>query len=170
MTAAFDPPHVTELQVEYASNRPIPADWPCQIVRRAAALMKERADEATLSATGRWIIRGDGNSYPQSMADSASAVIVADAFEAPGVNRIAAHVTALDPTTARAVADAWAQQADDMSDHLAHLHAGAYLLPDAPGWCVADEDERVHEDWTATVKAALAYLREDAPKAVRSDG
>lgn len=58
------------------------------------------------------------------------------------------------------VAEAWEHQADDMGDHLAHLHAFG-----PPGnWAVEDERECVHWDWTATLRAALAYLREDAPK------
>ena len=59
-------------------------------------------------------------------------------------------------------ADAWLQQASDMVDGLAHLHAFG-----PPGnWVVEDEYEYVHFDWTVTLSAALAYLRETAPKAV----
>lgn len=163
----FDPTHVVGMRVEMASdNDAVPGDWPCEIVRRAAKLMRERAQNATLSASGRWIIRGDGNSYPQSIADSASAILVADAFEAPGVNRIATHVMMLDPVPVALIADAWEHQADDMADHLAHLHPSEA----APSYAVHDEREIAHPDWTATLRAALAYLREDAPKAVGSDG
>lgn len=159
----FDPAHIVEMRVEHASEwEDLPGDWPCEIVGRAAKLMQKRAQNATVSASGRWIIRGDGNSYPQSIADSASAILVADAFEAPGVNRIAAHVTMLDPVPALLIADAWLHQADDMADHLAHLHACAA----EPGYVVHDERESARYDWTATLRAAVAYLREDAPKTV----
>ncbi len=58
-----------------------------------------------------------------------------------------------------AIADAWEQQADDMADRLGHLHAFG-----PPGnWVVEDERESFRPDWTATLRAALKYLREDAP-------
>jgi hypothetical protein len=62
------------------------------------------------------------------------------------------------PGFAEAVADAWSEDADGMADYFAHFHAVPI------GWAVYDEDECGQAEWTATVKAALAYLREDAPK------
>lgn len=66
----------------------------------------------------------------------------------------------IDPAQAHAIADAWGHLADDMADHGAHFH----LVP--IGWTVVDEfgTDRLDETWTSTVRAALAYLRENAPE------
>lgn len=161
----FDPAHITELRVEWASDRDIPADWPSQIVRRAADLMKQRAADTTGE---RWHTESPAGRGPGGIPWPATYVVAdADAlrFRTYSVED-AAHVAALDPTVATAIAEAWEHQADDMGDHLAHLHACA----GEPGYVVQDEREIDHYDWTATLRAALAYLREDAPKAVGSDG
>lgn len=160
----FDPGHIVDMRVEMAGESDeLPAEWPCEIVRRAAKLMKERAENATMSASGRWIIRASETGYPQQIADNASAILIADCFEAPGVDRTSTHIMMLDPVPVALIADAWGHQADDMCDCLAHFHAFG-----PPGsWVIDDEQESVHWDWTATVRAALAYLREDAPAVTR---
>ena len=150
----FDPGHVVDMRVEMASDSDeLPVDWPCEIVRRAAKLMKERAEAAT---KGRWwredmAVCATGSPYLAWTGDGSGLIDeqLADAE----------HIAAFDPDAATAVADAWGHQADDMCDCLAHFHAFG-----PPGsWVVEDERESVHWDWTATVRAALAYLREDAP-------
>jgi hypothetical protein len=45
-----------------------------------------------------------------------------------------------------------------MADYGAHLHATAI------GFTVVDECGRDRYDWAATLRAALAYLRETAPE------
>jgi len=165
----FDPTHLVELRAEYASdNDELPANWPCEIVRRAAKLMKERAGAAT---KGRWCAspvysaRATATSAVYSYAHpagSGAAEVVASARVGKGGLKRGAdaeHIAALDPDAAVAVADAWEQQADDMGDRLGHLHAFG-----PPGnWVVEDERESFRPDWTATLRAALKYLREDAP-------
>lgn len=115
----FDPGHIVDMRVEMAGESDeLPAEWPCEIVRRAAKLMKERAENAAMM---------------------------------------------LDPVPVALIADAWGHQADDMCDCLAHFHAFG-----PPGsWVIDDEQESVHWDWTATVRAALAYLREWPPAVTR---
>lgn len=165
----FDPTHVVDMRVEMAGeNDELPADWPCEIVRRGAKLMKERAEAAT---KGRWCAspvyspRATATSAVYSHAhpagSGASEVVAPARVGKGGLKRggDAEHIAAFDPDAAIAIADAWGHQADDMGDHLAHFHAFG-----PPGnWVVDDERECVHWDWTATVKAALTYLREDAP-------
>lgn len=153
------PDHVAHLRAEWASeDRDLPADWPSQIVRRAATLMTDRAAAAKTSYSGRWVVR-PGRDYPQEIADNASAVIVADTFETPPLHPFVDHITGFDPHAAIMAAEAWAQQADDMATSLAHLHP----FGRSGDWVVVDERESPHFDWTATLCAALAYLREDAP-------
>jgi len=159
----FDPTHVVYMRVEWASDREIPADWPCQIVRRAAALMKQRAEAAT---PGPWISLDGGDRLMRDPGLDIDLVVPEYVVDEPMSNAAnAEHIAALHPLVATAVADAWEHQADDMADHLAHLHACA----GEPGYVVQDEREVMHHDWTATLRAALAYLREEAPKAVGSD-
>lgn len=155
----FDPTHVVDMRVEMASERDeLAAEWPSEIVRRAAKLMQQRAENGT-QTNGRWYREdmavatlespylawtGDGNgAIEEQLAD-------------------AEHIAAFDPVVAKLIAEAWLHQADDMADHLAHLHACA----GEPGYVVQDEGEHMRHDWTATLRAALAYLREDAPKVV----
>jgi hypothetical protein len=165
----FDPIHIIDLRVEMASdNDKLPGDWPCEIVRRAAKLMQERAHAAT---KGRWCAspvyspRSTATSAVYSHAHPAgsgeSQVIASARVGKGGLRRgaDAEHIAGLDPDTVDLIAAGWEQQADDMADRLAHFHAFG-----PPGnWVVEDEQESVHWDWTATVKAALTYLREDAP-------
>ncbi len=160
----FDPAHVTDMRVEMASERDeLPTDWPSQIVRRAAALMTERAKAAV---SGPWHVETLGDGYPQRVSNP-QAVIVAQTYTGLGTQCAdAAHIAGLDPAVAVAIAEAWAHQADDMADHLAHMHD---FGPPNGTWVVTDEREFIRSDWTATLKAALAYLREDAPKAVSAD-
>lgn len=167
----FDPNHVVDMRVEMASEREdLPADWPSEIVRRAAKLMQERAYAAT---SGPWCASSVYS--PRSAATSAvyshahpagsgaSEVIASTRVGKGGLKRgeDAEHIAGLDPVVADAIAAAWLHQADDMADHLAHLHA----CDGEPGYVVQDEGEHMRHDWTATLRAALAYLREDAPKA-----
>lgn len=160
--------HITELRVQLASGDELSADHPSEIVRRAALLMQERAHAAT---KGRWCAspvyspRATATSAVYSHAHPAgsteSQVIASARVGKGGLRRgtDAEHIAGLDPTVAVLTAAAWGHQADDMADHLAHFHAFG-----PPGsWIVEDEQESVHWDWTATVRAALAYLREDAP-------
>lgn len=161
----FDPNHVVDMRVEMASEREdLPADWPSEIVRRAAKLMQERAGAA---AHGPWHVELLGDKgYPQRISNP-QAIVIGQTYTSPTVRPVHAdYIAALSPDVATAIAGAWLHQADDMADHLAHLHATKPLHGGEPGWFVADENERAHEDWTATLRAALAYLREDAPKAV----
>ncbi len=170
----FDPTHVVDMRVEMASdNDGLPAEWPCEIVRRAAKLMKERAEAAT---PGPWrthdthlnvgghtatVLSGEGNEVALRAWLPTWSHEPWDGTHNAWNN--AYHVASLDPAVAELIAESWGHQADDMADHLAHLHPTTPLHGGAPGWFVADENERVHEDWTATLRAALAYLREDAP-------
>jgi hypothetical protein len=63
----------------------------------------------------------------------------------------------IDPEQAHEIADAWGHLADDMGDYGGHFH------PVPIGWTVVDEFGRDRNDWAATVRAALKYLRESAP-------
>ena len=130
----FDPAHVVDLRVEMASERDyLPADWPSEIVRRAARLMQERAYAATC---GPWHAEPgssghgpDGKPWPANYVASAAGV---PRFKTHTVED-AEHIAALDPIVADLIADAWLHQAYDMADHLAHLHAFG-----PPGNCVAE--------------------------------
>lgn len=166
--------HLTDMRVELASENSLPPHWPCEIVRRAARLMKQRADVAT---AGRWCAspvyspRATATSAVYSHAHpagSGDAEVVASARVGKGGLRRGAdaeHIAALDPDAALAIAESWEHLADDMCDGLAHFHAFG-----APGgWVVEDRRDEVHHAWTQTVRAALTYLREDAPKVVDCD-
>lgn len=171
----FDPTHVVDMRVEMASDRDeLPPHWPCEIVRRAAKLMKERAEAAT---KGRWCAspvyspRATATSAVYSHAHPAgsgeSEVVASTRVGKGGLKRgaDAEHIAGMDPDAVAASAEAWEQQADDMADRLGHLHAFG-----PPGsWVVEDENESFRPDWTATLRAALTYLREDAPKPVDCD-
>lgn len=158
----FGPTHIVDMRVEMASeNDLLPADWPCEIVRRAAKLMKERAQDA-IHTEGRnrlFVSRTKASKTPVVVDDVEQPTILIESFAAryEAVNE---HIAGLDPVVAISIADAWEHQADDMADLLAHVHA----VP-VGRWVVQDEGERTRDDWTRTLRAALAYLREDAPKA-----
>lgn len=168
----FDPNHVVDMRVEMASEREdLPADWPSEIVRRAAKLMQQRAEAAT---NGRWhaspvyspsaTATSAVYSHAHPMGSGASEVIASARVGKGGLKRgaDAEHIAAFDPDAASAIADGWLHLADDMADQLAHFHAFG-----PPGnWVIEDERESADYAWTATVRAALAYLREDAPKVV----
>lgn len=159
----FDPAHVVGMRVEMASdNDEIPIDWPCQIVRRASGLMKQRAQAATPGTRKIVEIRDAGRfDFPNRILASWSTDTGGEATTGIGDMRLqdAEHLAPWTAPVAVAVADAWERQADDMGDGLAHLHACA----GEPGYTVLDEREVSHADWTATLRAALAYLREEAP-------
>ena len=160
----FDPDHIVAMRVEMASdNDTLPADWPCEIVRRAAGLMKERAEGAT-PGTARQIVEvrdADRFAFKHRVVAFWESENGGEASCAVGDMRLfdAEHIAPWTPVVAVLIAESWQHQADDMADQLAHLHACA----GAPGYVVQDEREHMRHDWTATVRAALAYLREDAP-------
>jgi hypothetical protein len=146
----FDPAHVVEMRVEMASEREeIPADWPCQIVRRAAGHLRAHvvAIRADIAQNPYWNGDPSDDEAWRSGIDNAAGGVAGTfaALWAPGF--------------ADLIAESWNHQADDMGDHLGHFHA----FGPPGGWVIEDERESVHWDWTATVRAALAYLREDAP-------
>lgn len=154
----FDPAHVAELYAEYASDRPVPQDWPSEIVRRAAQQLQDLAVAAT---PGPWVSLDNGDRLVHDPGhDLDKPVYVVDEPMSNSVN--AEYIAALHPIVAVRIAEAWKDQADDMASGLGHLHTCAGL----DGFAVYDERETYRADWTATLRAALAYLREDAPKAV----
>jgi hypothetical protein len=144
-------------------------DSPAGIVYRAAELLKARANAATA---------GDWHASPVYSKDSGhtsgvysfahptgsvASEVVASGRVKPGYGGIrrgenAEYIAALDPEVAKAIAFSWVNQADDMGDSGAHFH------PIPIGWSVVDEFGRGRHDWTATVHAALKYLRETAPE------
>jgi hypothetical protein len=169
----FDPVHLVDLRAEYASDNPIPPDSPAGIVTRAAKLMHERANAATprpwrmhdthLNHGGHTatILSGEGG-------DTALCAWLPTWSSEPwngahnAWNNAAQIAGIADPGVAHAIANAWEHQADDMTGDLAHFHP-VDRVDGEQAWAVVDERESTHYDWTATVEAALAYLREDAP-------
>lgn len=168
--------HLTELRVQLASENDLPPHWPCEIVRRAARLMKQRAAEAT---PGPWRVHDTHLNHGGHTATVLSGEGDATKLCAwlptwnhepwDGAHNAwnnAYQIAAIaDPDVARAIADSWEHLADDMCDGLAHFHA----FGPPGGWVVEDRRDEVRHAWTATVRAALKYLREDAPKAVDCD-
>lgn len=72
---------------------------------RAADAMRERSKAAQTSSSGRWYLRTPAGAYPQSIADDASAILVADTHTGPQVPpHIARHILAWDPDAGRMVA------------------------------------------------------------------
>ena len=146
----FDPSHVVDMRVEMASeNDELPADWPCEIVRRAAKHVRAHVEA----------IRADIASNPYWSGDPSD-----DEAWRSGIDNAAGGIAGTfaalwTPGFAESVAVSWERQADDMADGLAHFHA----FGPPCSWVVEDERESVRFDWTATVRAALAFLREDAP-------
>jgi len=161
----FDPTHLVELRAEYASDNPILPDSPAGIVTRAAKLMHERADDAP---RGSWFVLEVRDPQPHGYTHRVIGEFTTDtggtAWEAVGdmLELAAAYVASLAPKAAHAIANAWEHQADDMTGALAHFHP-VDRVDGTQTWAVADERESTHYDWTATVEAALEYLREDAP-------
>lgn len=154
--------HITELRIVHGSDDPIPATWPSEIVRRAALLMQERAYAATI---GPWVSLDGGDRLIHDPGhDLDKPIYVVDEPMSNAANT--EHIAALDPVVADLVADAWRHIADDMCDELAHFHA---FGPEG-NWVIEDEREEVHYDWTATVRAALAYLREQPPEGLHGSG
>jgi hypothetical protein len=118
---------------------------PADTIRRAAALMRQRAQAATTSSSGRWYVRTAQGGYPQSIGDNASAVCVADVHEGPQhPQAIAPFIASMDPTLALAIADwldSWA------SDDLTEETISDYYA----------------DDWRHALKIARAYLAEPDP-------
>ena len=76
-------------------------ETPAETLRRAAEALNVAAVGAKNSAAGRWYVRTPGGGYPQSIADNASAVLVADAFEGPQHPQTTApFIASMDPTFA----------------------------------------------------------------------
>lgn len=114
-------------------------ETPAETLRRAAEALNVAALGAKTSESGRWYVRTERGHYPQSIADNASAVIVADTFEGPQhPQTVAPFIASMDPTFAFAVA-AW-------------LESVAVELADTPA-CVTDQ---------APMAVARAYLRDGA--------
>lgn len=144
-------------------------DSPAGIVYRAAELLTARAAAAT---AGPWhaspVYSKDASAtsgvYSHAHpAGSPASQVVASGRVKPGYGGIrrgenAEFIAALGPEVALLIAGAWGHQADGMGDCGAHFH------PVPIGWCVVDEYGQGRDDWTATVRAAVKYLRETAPE------
>lgn len=144
-------------------------DSPAGIVYRAAHLLEDRANVATV---GPWnaspVYSPDASatsgvySHAHPTGSVASEVVASGRIK-PGYGGIrqphnAVFIAALDPDVAKAIVASWEHQADDMNDYYGHFHATL------TGWAVVDEYGCDRHDWTATVRAALKYLRETAPE------
>jgi len=126
---------------------------PADLVRRAAEKLRTLAEDAPKSASGRWYVRTPQGEYPQTVYDNASAILVAETFEGPQhPQSTAPFIAAMDPTVALLIADGWLHVADDMGDY------EAFECSVAQG--ISSEDHGYRADWTATFRAARAFLRE----------
>lgn len=166
MTITITECHERPADVVIDGPRP---DSPAGIVYRAAELLRARAGRA---AAGPWTASpvyspdASATSGVYSLAHASGSVaseVVASGRIKRGYGGIrnphnAVFIAALDPEVALLLADSWGHQADDMNDYYGHFH----LM--ATGPVVVDERGELRHDWTATVRAALKYLRETAPE------
>lgn len=157
-----------ERPADVVINGPRP-ESPAGIVCRAARLLEDRANVATggpWNASPVFSPDATATSGVYSFAHPSGSVeseVVASGRIKPGYGGIrqphnAVFIAALDPDVAKAIAAAWEHLADDMADYYGHFHAVPI------GWVVVDEQGTPRADWTATVRAALEYLRETAPE------
>jgi hypothetical protein len=147
----------TECHPNYLAviNGPKP-DSPAGIVYRAADLLEARARK--LDRTPPWTVQPEGADGVEVVSDDNSMLIAEiGPLDDPTTAHVADFIAALDPEFALLAAEAWEHQGDDMGDYGAHFH----LAPVGP--VVVDSHGEYRTDWTATVRAALKYLRETAP-------
>lgn len=143
-------------------NGPKPGS-PAGIVYRAADLMKERAEAAT---DGDWHASDEvmhGFHVDSRDGDNDWRVAYTGDEETSDGEPTNAHadmefIASFGPQFANLLADSWGHQADDMGDRRAHFHESKGPC----GFAIVDEYGDYRPDWTATVRAALAYLRETA--------
>lgn len=129
------------------------AESPIDTIRRAAALIRQRAEAAT---AGTWQVESDGAGtlwVQTTMAPIACAGDEAD----PSVAADAEHVASWHPAVALAVAEAFAHQADDMDDYGA-VEKPLERVDGTFTTVVKDESGGYRFDWDATLGAARAYL------------
>jgi hypothetical protein len=89
---------------------------PAETMRRAAALMRARANAARSSASGRWIVRPTPHAYPQQVMEDGVPTLVAETFTGPQHPPAHAdHIAAADPVLMLAVADWLEQEAADLA-------------------------------------------------------
>jgi hypothetical protein len=89
---------------------------PSETMRRAAILMRARANAARSSASGRWIVRNTATGYPQQVMEDGAATLVAETYTGPQHPPADAdHIAAADPVLMLAVADWLEQEAADLA-------------------------------------------------------
>ena len=131
-------------------------EFPSALLHRSAEKMRELAENALKSASGRWYVRTPQGGYPQSIADNASAILVADTYDGPGHDQSTApFIAAMDPRLALLIADWWDAIADDMGDDEVVERGVAGI-----GVLVLGRLFTPRKPWTAAVAAARAFLAE----------
>jgi hypothetical protein len=141
-------------------------DSPAGVVYRAVDRMRERAQNAT---DGDWHASDEvGHGFHVDSHDGAADWRVAwtgdeETSDGEPTNAYAdmEFIASFGPEFAVLLADSWGHQADDMNDYYGHFHMMAR------GPVVVDERGNLRHDWTATVRAALKYLRETTPAVAR---
>lgn len=119
-------------------------------VRRAAKLLRERAQKAT---PGPWHI---GNAVDPTTTCNVHAFPSARGVADTVAWLDAEFIATVHPAVALLIADSWEQQAHDMADLEAYeTDAGGVLRQ-----VVRTEDRGTHHDWTAVLAAARAVLGE----------
>ena len=124
-------------------------ETPADTIRRAAALMRERAQGAP---TGPWHWEGLGDDgYPQRISNP-GAILIAQTYTNPAkAAPTCDYIAALHPAVALHIADAWDATAEDMANYDAVERPKGWVTPS--GQWLGPEHL-----WTATMHAARAYL------------
>ena len=147
-------------------------DSPAATVRRAANLLRERAEaaiedgwvrptvlvdahEPLVFAGGDVALTGD----PSLMAPAERFPRAEEWICTPKGPSFATHIAAADPAVMLEVAESWNRQADDMDD-VARIKK-ADRFPRTPYPVIVTASNEVRLDWTATWRAARLYLREE---------
>ncbi len=129
------------------------AETPAETLRRAAALMRQRAEAASC---GPWIVEsdGDGNLWIQ---DPVAPLACIGEEEDASTRADAEYIAAMHPGVALAIADQWDAVIEDMGDEevvergvagVGVLVLGCLFTP--------------RKTWTAALAAARAFLGEEA--------
>jgi hypothetical protein len=128
-------------------------ETPADTIRRAAALMRQRATRAT---TGPWHVGSDVSHGFQVLADDGTGIAWTGEDDNGGGQADAEHIVACHPLVMLAIAESWFQCGEDM----AVLHATEIRLGIISA--LSDWNGQANAAWTATLAAALAYLGEAA--------
>lgn len=91
-------------------------DAPSETMRRAAVLMRARANAARSSASGRWIVRNTATGYPQQVMEDGVPTLVAETYTGPQHPPAHAdHIAAADPVVFLELADWLDEEAADLA-------------------------------------------------------